>query len=298
MTYTGEQQQQQQQQQTGIFEETSKHIMAPPWRILAGKTACITGGTTGIGRAITLEYLRQGCNVAVNHLGLARDEPLRRSLYDEARQIQEEEQQEAGGAGALIDVVGDIADPQAGEALVAAAVARWGGLDVLVANAGIFRARDFLGVDRATLDRSLAVNVGGAFYACQAAARRMVAQGRGGAIVGVSSISALVGGGRQVHYTPTKAAVLSMMQSMAVALAGDRIRCNALLPGTVHTQLAEDDMRDEEKRRYLERRIPWGRVGRPEDMAGPAVFLASEELSGYVTGSQLLADGGMFVNLQ
>lgn len=126
----------------------------------------------------------------------------------------------------------------------------------------------------------------------------MVKQGRGGSIIGVSSISALVGGGLQVHYTPTKAAVLSIIQSMAIALAKDKIRCNALLPGTIHTQLAEDDMQNAAKRKYLEQRIPMGRVGRPEDMAGPAVFLASEELSGYMTGSQVLADGGMFVHLQ
>jgi L-rhamnose 1-dehydrogenase len=126
----------------------------------------------------------------------------------------------------------------------------------------------------------------------------MVKQGRGGAIIGISSISALVGGGLQTHYTPTKAAVLSMMQSMAISLAKDNIRCNALLPGTIYTQLAEDDMRNENKKAYLEQRIPMGRVGKPEDLAGPALFLACPELSGYVTGAQLLADGGMFVHLQ
>lgn len=275
--------------------------MAPPWRILAGKTACITGGTTGIGRAITLEYLRQGCNVAVNHLGLQSDESLRSSLHEEARKIQSEPPSKGSdqtAAGSLIDVVGDVTDPQTGAALVAEAVAKWGKLDVFVANAGIFKPCDFLDIDKATFDTSLRVNVNGAFYACQAAARQMVKQGHGGAIIGISSISALVGGGKQVHYTPTKAAVLSMIQSMAIALAKDKIRCNALLPGTIHTQLAEEDMQNEEKRKYLEHRIPWGRVGRPEDMAGPAVFLASDELSGYVTGSQLLADGGMFVHLQ
>lgn len=272
--------------------------MAPPWRILAGKTACITGGTTGIGRAITLEYLRQGCNVAVNHLGLAKDEPSRKSLYEEAKKIQNEKSSGGAPAGALLDMEGDVTDPQTGERLVGEAVKTWGKLDVFVANAGIFKACDFLDIDKDTFDTSMRVNVNGAFYACQAASRQMVKQGHGGAIIGISSISALVGGGKQVHYTPTKAAVLSMIQSMAIALAKDKIRCNALLPGTIHTQLAEDDMRNDEKRKYLEHRIPWGRVGRPEDMAGPAVFLASDELSGYVTGSQLLADGGMFVHLQ
>ncbi|KAJ4419887.1 hypothetical protein N0V82_004710 [Gnomoniopsis sp. IMI 355080] len=272
--------------------------MAPPWRILAGKTACITGGTTGIGRAITLEYLRQGCNVAVNHLGLQRDEALERSLHEEARKIQSEPSTFQAPAGSLIDVVGDVSDPQTGEILVGEAVKTWGKLDVFVANAGIFKPCDFLKIDKAMFDMSMRVNVNGAFYACQAASRQMVKQGHGGAIIGISSISALVGGGKQVHYTPTKAAILSMMQSMAIALAKDKIRCNALLPGTVHTQLADEDMAIPEKVKYLEHRIPWGRVGRPEDMAGPAVFLASDELSGYVTGSQLLADGGMFVHLQ
>lgn len=126
----------------------------------------------------------------------------------------------------------------------------------------------------------------------------MKKQGRGGSIIGISSISALQGGGLQVHYTPTKAAVLSMIQSMAIALAKDKIRCNALLPGTIHTQLADADMANDVKRKYLEHRIPMGRVGRPEDLAGPAVFLGCEQLSGFMTGSQMLVDGGMFVHLQ
>jgi len=85
---------------------------------------------------------------------------------------------------------------------------------------------------------------------------------------------------------------------MAIALAKDKIRCNAILPGTIKTQLADEDMKNDVKRKYLEERIPMGRVGSPEDIAGPAVFLASEELSPYCNGTQLLADGGMFVHLQ
>ena len=103
----------------------------------------------------------------------------------------------------------------------------------------------------------------------------------GGSIIGISSISGLVGGGLQTHYTPTKAGVLSLMQSCAVALGKHGIRCNALLPGTIRTQLNEEDLRDEGKRGYMEGRIPLGKIGAPEDMVGPAVFLASE-LSGYV----------------
>lgn len=142
------------------------------------------------------------------------------------------------------------------------------------------------------------VNVNGAFYSFQAAARQMVEQGRGGSIIAVSSISALLGGGLQVHYTPTKAALLSMTQSMAISMAKDKIRVNALLPGTIRTQLSEKDLQNDEKRKYLEHRIPWGRVGKPEDLAGPAVFFAADQMSGFVTGAQLLVDGGMYVHLQ
>lgn len=142
------------------------------------------------------------------------------------------------------------------------------------------------------------INLDGAFYSCQAAARQMAKQGDGGCIIGISSISALVGGGLQTHYTPTKAGVTSLMQSMAVALGKYRIRCNAVLPGTIKTQLNEEDLNDDKKREYMESRIPLGRTGETRDMAGPAVFLACDELSGYVNGAQLLVDGGLFVNLQ
>ena len=122
-------------------------------------------------------------------------------------------------------------------------------------------------------------------------------QGRGGSIIGISSISAHLGGAQQVHYTPTKAAVLSMMQSQACALGKYGIRCNALLPGTTRTALAAGDLANEEKLRYLEKRTPLGRVGNPDDMAGPAVFLASD-LSKYVSGAQILVDGGLSISLQ
>ncbi len=125
----------------------------------------------------------------------------------------------------------------------------------------------------------------------------MKEQGYGGAIIAVSSISALVGGAMQTHYTPTKAGLLSLMQSCAVALGPYGIRCNALLPGTIETDINKDDLADQDKRDYMIGRTPLGRLGRPEDMAGPIAFLASD-MAAYVTGASLLVDGGMFVNLQ
>lgn len=146
---------------------------------------------------------------------------------------------------------------------------------------------------------TLNANLSGAFFSVQAAASQLAGQSPpGGSIIAISSISALVGGAGQTHYTPTKAGVYSLMQSCAVALGEYHIRCNALLPGTIRTQLNEEDLKDEAKKTYMEGRIPLGRLGKPEDLAGPAVFLGCEELSGYVTGTGFLVDGGLFVNLQ
>jgi L-rhamnose 1-dehydrogenase len=131
----------------------------------------------------------------------------------------------------------------------------------------------------------------------QAAANQMVRQGQGGAIVAVSSISALVGGEYQTHYTPTKAGVHSLMQSTAIALGKYGIRCNSVLPGTILTDINKDDLADPEKRKRMAARIPLGRLGDPDDLAGPIIFLASD-LARYVTSAALLVDGGAFVNLQ
>jgi L-rhamnose 1-dehydrogenase len=147
------------------------------------------------------------------------------------------------------------------------------------------------------VDRTIKVNLNGAYYMTQAAANQMKNQGRGGAIIAISSISALVGGGMQTHYTPTKAGVHSLMQSCAIALGPYGIRCNSVLPGTILTDINKDDLADQAKRTYMEGRIPLGRLGQPEDMGGPVVFLASD-LARYVTGAALLVDGGAFVNLQ
>ena len=117
-----------------------------PWPLLRGKTAAITGGTTGIGRAISLEFIRQGCNVAVNHLGIPCDEAHRRSLLQEAATIREEGvgRDDQYPAGEMIDLAGDVTRPETSRALVQATVDKFGKLDVFVANAGIFRPADFL----------------------------------------------------------------------------------------------------------------------------------------------------------
>jgi L-rhamnose 1-dehydrogenase len=156
----------------------------------------------------------------------------------------------------------------------------------------------FLSMSPDLVNFTVSTNLNGAFFAVQAAAKQMASQTPpGGSIIGISSISALVGGAGQTHYTPTKAGVLSLMQSTACALGQHGIRCNALLPGTIRTQLNDKDLADPDKQKYMEGRIPLGRLGKPHDLAGPAVFLASD-LAEYVSGAQILVDGGAFVNFQ
>ncbi|KAH8698292.1 alcohol dehydrogenase [Talaromyces proteolyticus] len=273
--------------------------MAIP-QLLVGKVCGITGGLTGIGRAIALEYLRHGAKVAVNHLGAANDEPLVEAFNRDASVVIAESATLKTEEKQYITVAGDISKPGTGVNFVTKIVEAFGRLDVFVSNAGVCQFAEFLDIEPSLLTQTVDINLCGAFYATQAAGRQMALQQSppGGSIIGISSISALVGGEKQCHYCPTKAGILSLMQSTAVALGKYNIRCNALLPGTIRTQLNDADMSDEKKRTYMEGRIPLGRLGAPKDLAGPAVFLASDQLSSYVTGAQILVDGGLFVNLQ
>jgi L-rhamnose 1-dehydrogenase len=258
-------------------------------QLVTGKTVAITGGSSGIGRAIALEMARHGANVAINYFPNETEESRAKTLGDEIAKIR--------GQGAFIAVAGDIGNPESGRTLVQKTVEAFGELNVFVSNAGICPFHEFTSMPEDVYYRTIKTNLDGAFFSTQAAAAQMKMQGKGGSIIGVSSISALVGGEFQAHYTTTKAGVLSLMQSCAVALGKYGIRCNALLPGTIETDINREDLADQEKRDYFNKRIPLGRLGQADDLAGPAVFLASD-LSKYVTGAQILVDGGLFVNLQ
>ncbi|CAA9582477.1 MAG: L-rhamnose-1-dehydrogenase (EC [uncultured Thermomicrobiales bacterium] len=249
---------------------------------LSGKSALVTGGSRGIGRAICRRLAEAGAAVAVNY---HETEP-----GDLVREI------EAAGGRALA-VRADVSIKAEVEAMVAAVVAGFGGLDILVNNAGICPFHGFLDMPEELWDRVQAVNLKGTFLCSQAAARVMVEQGRGGRIIAISSISALVGGAMQTHYTPTKAGDHSLMQSLAIVLGPHGITCNSVMPGTIATDINREDLSDPAKRASVEGRIPVGRLGEPDDIAGPVVFLASEAAR-YVNGAGLLVDGGLFVNLQ
>ncbi|WVQ85755.1 hypothetical protein IAT38_007922 [Cryptococcus sp. DSM 104549] len=254
--------------------------------LLKGKVVAVTGCSTGIGRAIAIGAARNGANVVLHHLG--------QSTASDIAQVEEE----CVKAGAQTVIVpGDIAEPATATEIVSAAVARFSRIDALVSNAGICPFHSFLDLPHPLWRRVQDVNLNGAFYIVQAVANQMAKQGGGGSIVAVSSISALMGGGEQCHYTPTKAGVKSLMESCAIALGPMGIRCNSVLPGTIETNINKDDLANPEKRKDQERRVPLGRLGKPEDLVGPTLFFASE-LSGYCTGASVLVDGGMAISLQ
>jgi L-rhamnose 1-dehydrogenase len=191
----------------------------------------------------------------------------------------------------------DVSDSIAVQAMFDATVAQFGGVDILVNNAGICPFVEWFDLTEEVFEHVHQVNLKGAFSCSQAASRIMRDQGRGGRIISLSSISALVGGSFQTHYTPTKAGIRSLMQSLAIVLGPYGITCNSILPGTIVTDINREHYQDSSILARDQGRVPLGRLGEPNDIAGVAAFLASEDAR-YINGADILVDGGLFVNLQ
>ena len=189
----------------------------------------------------------------------------------------------------------DVGDSAAVGNLVAATIAAFGEIDVLVNNAAILAAKDFLDLDEKDFDRVIRVNLKGAFLCGQAVARHMVErvkQGdQPGAIVNLSSVNAVFAIANQVPYSASKGGINQLTKVMALSLAAYGIRVNAIGPGSIMTEMLETVMADAEARRRILSRTPLGRIGEPREIAAIAAFLASDEAS-YITGQTIYADGG------
>jgi glucose 1-dehydrogenase len=245
---------------------------------LAGKVALVTGAARGIGLACAEALARAGASVLLTDANEAAGRP-------EAQRLRA-----LGLATSFMAC--DVSQRAQVDGAVQGAVREFGRLDIVVANAGMVHAAEFLDLDEADFDRVLAVNLKGVFLAGQAGARQMVKQGGGGAIINMSSVNAVLAIPNQVPYVVSKGAVNQLTKVMAVSLAPHGIRVNGIGPGTILTELARTAvLGNREAERKILSRTPMGRMGEPAEIANVAVFLASDDAS-YLTGQTLYADGG------
>jgi L-rhamnose 1-dehydrogenase len=249
-----------------------------------GKKALVTGGSRGIGRAIALGLAREGADVCITY---SSHESEADSFIREAESLGRKAYKFRIDQSIVEDV----------SSLVTFVDNEMGHLDVLVNNAGICPFKDFFDIDARMFETVMKVNVESHYFITQAVSRKMVESGIKGRILFISSISAIVGGEFQTHYTITKSGLNGLVHSLAIVLGKHGILVNSLEPGTILTDINAEDLSDTNKRKYMENRTAVKRLGHPDDMVEPALFLLSEQNT-YVTGTELLADGGMLVNLQ
>lgn len=245
-------------------------------KLLEGKVALITGGARGIGRAIAVKFAEEGANVAFSDL-----------KYDEQAEALEKEL-EAFGISAK-GYASDASSFEGSEELINNVVQQFGRIDILVNNAGITRDNLLMRMTEADWDLVIKVNLKSIFNMTKAVQKVMLKQ-RYGSIINMSSVVGLDGNAGQSNYSASKAGLIGFTKSIAMELGSRNIRCNAIAPGYIETEMTAK--LSEEVRKSWAEQIPLRRGGKPEDVANVSVFLASE-LSSYVTGQVLSVCGGM-----
>ena len=255
----------------------------------SSRSALVTGAARGLGRAIAERLAADGLGVSVADLPSSKDQvdAVVAGL---------------GGPEVALGLAVDVTDAESVDTAVTAHVQHFGGLDVMVANAGIAVTAPLLETTAEQWQLAMDVNLKGVFHCYQSAARQMVAQGRGGRLIGAASVAAHRGGKWQGAYSASKFAVRGLSQSVAQELASHQITVNVYSPGVVHTPMWEGIDAEMARRRGSQlgseiagmvAGIPLGRLGIPDDVAGVVSFLASPDAS-YITGQSIVVDGGMW----
>jgi len=246
---------------------------------LENKVAVITGSSLGIGSAIALAFAKEGAAVAVDY----------RSHPDEAKEIVEQVENFGGRA---ISVHADVSNPEDVKNLIQKAVEEFGRLDVMINNAGMEEKMPFLETPLDVWNKTIAVNLTGAWLGCQEAAKQMVSQGGSGRILNISSVHEDLPMPTNSPYCATKGGLRMLMRTIAVELAPHNITVNNIAPGAVETPMDASIDEDVNEMQQLLSEIPLRRMGKPEEVAALAVYLASDDAA-YVTGSTFVIDGGM-----
>jgi glucose 1-dehydrogenase len=244
---------------------------------LKHKVAIVTGAATGIGQAIAIRFAREGASVVIDYVHTL---PNRTAHAIKAL------------GGKCISVRADISKADQVARLVSRAAREFGHVDVLVNNAGVETKAAFVDYPLDKLQQILAINLVGPFLMAQGAARQMIKQGKGGRIINISSVHEDLPMPTNAAYCASKGGLRMLMRTIAVELARDRITVNNIGPGAVFTPIDADVEAQPEVEKALMDEIPLHRWGKPEEIAGLAVYLASDE-AGYVTGSSYFIDGGM-----
>jgi glucose 1-dehydrogenase len=247
---------------------------------LERKVAIVTGSATGIGEAIATRMAQEGAAVAIDYIA---------GQQDKAAQVVSRIEQAGGKAIAL---EADVSKEDQITQLIARTVETFGKLDIMVNNAGVEREHPFLEMPLDVWNWVIAVNLTGPWLCSQAAARQMVSQGNGGRIINISSVHEDLPMPTNAPYCASKGGLRMMMRTIAVELAPHKITVNNIGPGAIKTDMDTPTLNDPSKRATLLAEIPLGRVGEPSEVAGLAVYLASDDAA-YVTGSTYFIDGGM-----
>jgi len=240
---------------------------------LKNKVAIVTGAGRGIGRGISLALAEEGCSVVVSDIN--QDDCLH--VADEIKAMNMES----------MAIKCDVSQKQEVDKMIAETVKKFGKLDILVNNAGIYPYASFMEMKEEDWDKIINVNLKSVFLCSQAATKRME---QGGKIVNISSIAAFVGFPELTHYCASKGGINAMIRAMALELAPKKINVNAVAPGAIETPGASHGLTEEVKKQTIAG-IPWGRMGKPEDIAAAVAFLASDKAD-YITGQTIIVDGG------